>query len=37
MAVYAGAVVILKGDCRNQDDEVVVEADAKLLVRNIRV
>ena len=28
MAVYAGAVVILKGDCRNQDDEVVVEVKA---------
>lgn len=29
-----GGVVGLTGVCRNQSDEIVVEADAKLLVRN---
>jgi 3-hydroxybutyryl-CoA dehydratase len=29
-----GGVIRLTGVCRNQSDEIVVEADAKLLVRN---
>jgi 3-hydroxybutyryl-CoA dehydratase len=32
---HGGGLVGLKGVCRNQNDEVVVEADAKLLVRNV--
>jgi 3-hydroxybutyryl-CoA dehydratase len=32
---HGGGVVALKGVCRNQKDEVVLEADAKMLVRNI--
>ena len=31
---HGGGVAILKGVCRNQKDDVVVEADAKMLVRN---
>jgi acyl dehydratase len=31
---HGGGVVILSGVCRNQNDVVVVEAEAKLLVRN---
>lgn len=32
---HEGGLVALTGVCRNQKNEVVVEADAKLLVRNI--
>ena len=32
---HGGGLVNLRGVCRNQNDEVVVEADAKLLVRNV--
>jgi 3-hydroxybutyryl-CoA dehydratase len=32
---HGGGLVVLKGVCRNQKDEVVVEADAKMLVRNV--
>ena len=31
---HGGGLVALTGVCRNQNDEVVVEADAKMLVRN---
>lgn len=31
---HGGGLVSLTGVCRNQNNEVVVEADAKLLVRN---
>ena len=30
---HGGGVVILRGECRNQDDVVVAEADGKILVR----
>ena len=30
---HGGGVVILHGECRNQDDVVVAEADGKILVR----
>ncbi len=29
-----GGIVVLKGTCRNQRDELVAEADARLLVKN---
>ena len=32
---HGGGVLSLIGVCRNQNNEVVVEADAKLLVRNV--
>ena len=32
---HGGGLVSLTGVCRNQNNEVVVEADAKLLVRNV--
>jgi 3-hydroxybutyryl-CoA dehydratase len=32
---HHGGVVTLAGVCRNQNDVVVVEAEAKLLVRNV--
>jgi acyl dehydratase len=32
---HGGGLVELKGECRNHHDEVVVEADAKLLVRDV--
>jgi len=32
---HGGGLVTLKGTCRNQKEEVVVEADAKILVRNV--
>lgn len=32
---HGGGLVSLTGVCRNHHDEVVVEADAKLLVRNV--
>ena len=32
---HGGGLVELKGQCRNQRDEIVVEADAKLLVRDV--
>jgi 3-hydroxybutyryl-CoA dehydratase len=31
---HGGGIVTLAGTCRNQDDVVVAEADAKILVRN---
>ncbi len=34
---HEGGLVVLTGVCRNQKDEVVVEAGAKLLVRNAPV
>jgi acyl dehydratase len=32
---HDGGLVILKGTCRNQEGTVVVEADGKILVRNV--
>ncbi len=32
---HGGGLVELKGQCRNQRGEIVVEADAKLLVRDV--
>ncbi|MCU0896491.1 MAG: MaoC family dehydratase [Burkholderiales bacterium] len=32
---HDGGLVILKGVCRNQDGTVVVEADGKILVKNV--
>jgi len=34
-ARHGGGLVVLKGECRNQKNEVAVEADAKILVRNV--
>ncbi|MDB5810746.1 MAG: acyl dehydratase [Betaproteobacteria bacterium] len=32
---HGGGLVVLKGECRNQQDEIVVEADAKIIVRSV--
>jgi acyl dehydratase len=31
---HAGGIVVLSGECRNQDGAVVVEADGKILVKS---
>ncbi|MGH8664689.1 MAG: hypothetical protein ACREUX_10525, partial [Burkholderiales bacterium] len=31
---HGGGIVTLSGTCRNQDDVMVAEAEAKILVRN---